>query len=231
MDGWWVESMVRDGRIVELVAWIFWVLLSITLHELAHGWAAIWQGDRTPIQLGRMTANPVVHMGVPSLILFALCGVAWGVMPVQPANFRSHKWGRLFVSAAGPLINLALALICLIATVVYVRATNTFSPLASPVGQVMFTGLYLNLALFILNMLPVPPLDGSTILGAFSFRIRMFYAQPQAAMIGLFALIIIFFWTPIGDLIFGGIAKHALEAVHTLTGFNALIEQAIESQP
>ena len=69
---WWVHDLYASGRIVELVSWIFWVLLSITLHELGHGWMAIREGDRTPIELGRMTMNPLVHMGHFSLLLFAL---------------------------------------------------------------------------------------------------------------------------------------------------------------
>ena len=72
---WWVSNFAQSGHYVELVSWIFWVLLSITLHELAHGWAAIWQGDDTPIRLNRMTANPIAHMGLPSLVVFALCGI------------------------------------------------------------------------------------------------------------------------------------------------------------
>lgn len=54
------------------------VIFSITLHELAHGWAAIWQGDRTPIETGHMTWNPLVHMGWASLLMFAIVGIAWG---------------------------------------------------------------------------------------------------------------------------------------------------------
>ena len=58
---WWAHSVFEHRGAVALIAWIFWVLVSITLHELAHGWAALWQGDRTPVEQDRMTFNPLVH--------------------------------------------------------------------------------------------------------------------------------------------------------------------------
>ncbi|MDP7006011.1 MAG: hypothetical protein QF718_07365, partial [Phycisphaerales bacterium] len=88
MSGWWVHELWNAGRGTELVSWIFWVIASITLHELAHGWAAIWEGDDTPRVTGHMSANPIVHMGLPSLILFLILGIAWGMMPVNPYRFR-----------------------------------------------------------------------------------------------------------------------------------------------
>lgn len=67
---------------------------SIVIHELAHGFAAISQGDRTPISQGHITLNPVVHMGWPSLIFLVIAGIAWGQMPVNPSKFRYPKWIR-----------------------------------------------------------------------------------------------------------------------------------------
>ena len=85
------------------------VIISIVLHELAHGWAAIWQGDDTPKMAGHMTADPMVHMGGMSLLMLALVGMAFGAMPVNPRNFRS-RFGDALVSAAGPAMNFLLAL-------------------------------------------------------------------------------------------------------------------------
>ena len=74
MSGWWVQVAWNIGP-AYLVSWIFWVLFSITLHELAHGWAALSQGDQTPRELNRMTANPLVQMGTTSLIFFFIIGI------------------------------------------------------------------------------------------------------------------------------------------------------------
>jgi hypothetical protein len=97
---------------VLLSSWVFWVLLSVMLHELAHGWAALSQGDDTPRIYGRMTPNPVVHMGWLSLILLVLTGIAWGMMPTDPSKYRWGRRGRIIVSGAGPAMNVVLWLIC-----------------------------------------------------------------------------------------------------------------------
>jgi Zn-dependent protease len=181
MGGWWVHDLWYAGRGTELVAWIFWVIFSITLHELAHGWAAIWEGDDTPRVTGHMTVNPVVHMGLPSMILFLILGIAWGMMPVNPNRFRHGKWGRILVSAAGPMMNLVIAFIVL--TVVGFVIDSYAEQ--SDVVTFLLTGGYLNLILFALNMLPVPPLDGSNILMNLSDTVARWYRHPQAQMAGL----------------------------------------------
>ena len=81
---------------------IFTVVISIVLHELAHGWAAIWQGDDTPKQAGHMTPDPMVHMGGMSLLMLALVGMAFGAMPVNPRNFRSRYGDCLLYTSPSP---------------------------------------------------------------------------------------------------------------------------------
>lgn len=185
---WWVHDLWMSGRGIELVSWIFWVIASITLHELAHGWAAIWEGDDTPRVTGHMSASPVVHMGMPSIIAFLIIGIAWGMMPVNPYQFRHGKWGRILVSFAGPAMNLAIAFVVLtvLGFIVDPSAEQTH------IETFLLTGGFLNLILFALNMLPVPPLDGSNILANLSATVGSWYRHPQAQMAGLllfFALI------------------------------------------
>ena len=143
------------------------VIISIVLHELAHGWAAIWQGDDTPRLQGHMTPDPLVHMGGFSLLMLALVGMAFGLMPVNPRNFRS-RYGDALVSAAGPAMNFLLALIALTALVVWVKASGGAAEGPAKNGQ-YFLQIFgtTNIALGIFNLLPVPPLDGSTVLGNF----------------------------------------------------------------
>src|SRR5262249_23128733 len=112
---WWVSEFLQNGRYVELASIVFWMLFSITLHELAHGWAALPEGDDTPRRLGHLTANPLVHIPQQALLMFALCGIAWGLMPVNPMRFKHGRRGDIFVSAAGPGMNLLLAIACLVA--------------------------------------------------------------------------------------------------------------------
>lgn len=200
--GWWVHDLVQAGETTRLIAWIFWVIFSICLHELAHGWAAIWQGDNTPREMGHMTMNPMVHMGPWSLLVFALIGIAWGLMPVNPARFRSGRMGRVYVAAAGPAMNVGLAIVALTGAAIWAAvATDGRLNLDDDVTIFLFTGGWLNLLLAVFNLLPVPPLDGSRILGGLSLRFYQLFEHPQAQIFGLFFMLAIFM-TPIGDVVF-----------------------------
>ncbi len=95
------------------------VVISITLHELAHGFVALSQGDDTPKRTGHLTLNPVVHMGWESIIFLCLAGIAWGQMPINPARFRHKKISNILVSAAGPILNLCLGILFSIITLVF----------------------------------------------------------------------------------------------------------------
>ncbi|MHC4989658.1 MAG: site-2 protease family protein, partial [Planctomycetota bacterium] len=164
MTHWWVTDLYQAGYVVELLSWIFWVILSITLHELAHGWVATWQGDPTPRQLGRMTANPVVHMGPTSLIIFALVGIAWGMMPTDPSRYRWRRRGRIVVAGAGPAMNLLLAVAAGGLLVLWLRVGPAGHRAFENLAVFLWMGTVLNVILAALNLLPVPPLDGSQIL-------------------------------------------------------------------
>ena len=200
---WWVHDFVQSERYIELVSWIFWVLLSITLHELAHGWVAMWQGDNTPRHLNRLTMNPLVHMGGQSLLIFAICGIAWGAMPVNPNRFRDGRKGDIYVSAAGPAMNLLIGFVCTILLTLWLWLCPEDSAAYRPAAVFLFYGVALNFILAPLNLLPIPPLDGSRILAGFSRKADEFFSNPQAVIFGMMVFIAIFFLTPIGDIFFG----------------------------
>ena len=174
---------------VYYVSWVFTVVVSIVLHELGHGVAALRQGDDTPRTSGHMTLSPLVHMGPLSLVLLFVIGIAWGQMPVNPSRFRSRH-GDAIVSAAGPAVNLVLALIGLTVLGLWLRIAPTNLP------ENLFTFLWVfgtaNLVLCLLNLLPVPPLDGSHVLASYSppFRRLMSDANNQGmflvAFVGVF---------------------------------------------
>jgi Zn-dependent protease len=195
---WWVHELYQQGLVIELVAWIFWVLLSITLHELAHGWTALWQGDDTPNRMDRLTANPLVHMGPHALIMFAVCGIAWGAMPVNPGRFRDGRRGDILVSAAGPAMNLLLGALCLLGLLLWMRLVSEDAEAYRYGVVVLHSGIALNLILAPFNLLPIPPLDGAHILAGFWRRARRWLEHPQAPMIGLFVFAGVFFMSPVG---------------------------------
>lgn len=189
MSGWWVHRVWENEGPLFLVAWIVWVIGSIVLHELAHGWAALWQGDTTPRDLGHMTPNPLVHMPGFALIVFAIAGITWGLMPINPSRFRWGPLGRALVAAAGPAMNVALALVALTATAMVLRFGDQSSQVTMNLAEFLFVGGWLNLLLAAFNLLPVPPLDGASVLGGLFRPMRDLYAKPQAAMVGLLLMV------------------------------------------
>jgi Zn-dependent protease len=193
MSGWWVADLWQRGETVLLVSWMFWVVVSIVLHELGHGYAALWQGDTTPRDSGHITINPIVHMGWFSLIALMLLGIAWGLMPVNPSRFRNGRLGWAFVAAAGPLVNLLLSVLCVVACALVVRFEPFREPLQGNLVEFCLMGAWLNLYLMCFNLLPVPPLDGSVILAGLSAAARRFYSQPAVQQFGLLVLFVVLF--------------------------------------
>ncbi len=172
MSGWWLSDLwsSQHGQVL-VVSWLVWVIFSITLHELAHGWTAVKLGDDTPIRLGHMTWNPMVHMGPYSMVVLLLLGIAWGAMPVDSSKLRG-KHADTLVTVAGPIMNFALGLITLFLLVFWlplaeghILSSVTFQdPLKTNLLIFLRTGALLNFVLMMFNLLPVPPLDGGRIL-------------------------------------------------------------------
>jgi Zn-dependent protease len=158
-------------------------ILSICLHELGHGLAALSQGDDTPSRSGHITMNPVVHMGVPSLVLLFVIGIAWGQMPVNPSRFRSRQWGDFLVSIAGPLTNLALTALFVVALQSNISFLST---------TFLTYGAIINASLFLLNMIPIPPLDGFNVFSKFFPGLQFFNSSSgQQYSQGLLMLLFI----------------------------------------
>lgn len=202
--GWWASGWASAYGWPFVIAWAVWVIASIVLHELGHGFAAIYCGDRTPINRGHMTWNPVTHMGGFSLAMFAMVGIAWGAMPVNPGNFRG-RYDDAIVSAAGPMVNAILTLLAMVVAGVCLglgARNGSFNSISeawnsgSVLGMactIAWLGAALNMALLALNLLPVPPLDGSRIIAAFVPPYRNFVYSEQGALVSLVLFALIFF--------------------------------------
>jgi Zn-dependent protease len=192
---WWLYEYYQSGGAVLVVSWVFWVIFSIVLHELSHGWAALWQGDHTPRTTGHMTWNPLVHMPPMSLLMFLVIGITWGLMPVDPGNFRWKRKGRVVVAAAGPAMNIALFTVAIIGLILWIRlgpGPDENPDLAVNVLTFLETGALLNLVLAIFNLLPLPPLDGSEILSGLSLKWYIWSRNPTFQQVGFFVLLVIF---------------------------------------
>jgi Zn-dependent protease len=158
-------------------------ILSICLHELAHGVVAIYQGDNTPIKTGHMTFNPIVLMGAESIFMLCLFGISWGAMPVDPTKFRSRQWGDLMVSAAGPLSNAMLGFI----SIGLLKASAHYQFLSR---DFFYLAAIVNFNLFLFNCLPIPPLDGFYIFSKFFPGLR----KLKNTNFGLFSLMLLMFF-------------------------------------
>jgi Zn-dependent protease len=180
-------------------SWVFIVMFSICLHEYAHAVTALNRGDDTAATQGHLTLNPLIQMGWTSLILLCVVGIAWGSVPVNPGRYRSRADSAM-VAAAGPAANVLLSVMAALLAVVFVDL-----PKISAFFQ--FAGLA-NAVLFLLNMLPVPMLDGWSVFSMFIPRMQEVGAQ-QAQSISLVALVVIFA-TPAGDLLWEG-GRYMLE--------------------
>ncbi|HDP89750.1 MAG TPA: site-2 protease family protein [Thioalkalivibrio sp.] len=148
------------------------ILFAITLHEVAHGLAARHYGDRTAEQLGRLSLNPLRHIDpvgtvIVPLVLFALSGFIFGwakPVPVDFRNLRNPKRDMALVALAGPMANLGMALIwaILMKLGMMLHASTPF--IGEPLMYMSAVGIFLNLILMVLNLLPIPPLDGGRVL-------------------------------------------------------------------
>ncbi len=199
MTGWWVADLWQRGDTVLLMSWLVWVIASIVLHELGHGFAALWEGDTTPRDTGHLTINPIVHMGWFSIIALLIMGIAWGLMPVNPSRFRHGRRGWAVVAVAGPAVNLFLSGMCIVLCAVMIRYGPQAEPLAGNLRMFLMVGGWLNVYLMLFNLMPVPPLDGSMILSGFSNTALRFFSKPGVQQFGLLVLFLAVFSTNLAD--------------------------------
>jgi Zn-dependent protease len=200
--------------VAHLVIYMVVLLLAVSAHEAGHAWMSYKFGDDTAFSQGRVTLNPVAHtdpvgtllIPIVSFILGAIGGalgsiplIGWGKpTPVNPRNWTNYKLANVMVSIAGVLANLILLVIGIVAAKIMMSQGfqiadffgKSLNPLAILVGNLML----LNLSLFVFNLLPFPPLDGSKILSTFmpeSF-------QPVFEMLEQFGFLILMFLIYIG---------------------------------
>ena len=202
---------------LDAIFYILILLMSVVIHEVAHGFAAEKLGDPTARIAGRLTLNPIKHLDpigsvlIPLLLVISNTGFIFGwakPVPYNPNNLRDKKWGTVFVASAGVLANLTLAVIFS----VVIRVLSISGIFSSSFVAVLGAVVLVNLVLFIFILIPIPPLDGSKILFALlpaKYRnIEMFmerYALP------ILILFIVFLWKYVSPLL--------LWLFATLTGF------------
>jgi Zn-dependent protease len=199
--------------ISHLLIYMVVLLLAISCHEAAHAWTSYKWGDDTAFMLGRVTLNPVAHtdpigtllIPIISFVFGALGGplgsiplIGWGKpTPVNPRKWTNYKWGNVSVSIAGVIANLILLIIGIVAAKIMIsqgfEIIDFFGRSSNPFCIFIGYLMTLNLALFVFNLLPFPPLDGSKILSTFlpASAEPMFNMLEQYGFLILMALIYI----------------------------------------
>ncbi len=166
------------------------LVFAIVVHEVSHGWVANRLGDHTARDMGRLTLNPISHIDlfgtiVMPLLLFVLTNgkMLFGYakpVPINPYNFKDPKKGMALSAIAGPAVNIAMALACsFLLRVVMVGLEGrvpepVWSWIATPVTLMLAYGIIINVVLAVLNLIPIPPLDGS--------RVVYWLLPPRPAM-------------------------------------------------
>lgn len=158
--------------IQKIVVWALPVIFAITVHEVAHGWMAKKYGDNTAYAQGRLTLNPIHHIDplgtvVLPIICLLLGGIIFGwakPVPVNGRYFKNPRKDMAMVALAGPVANLLMALAW--ALIARLGVMVNIESITLPLAYMGIAGISINLVLAVLNLIPLPPLDGSRIITA-----------------------------------------------------------------
>jgi len=202
---------------IDAVFFIAILIMSIVVHEVAHGFVALRYGDKTALYAGRLTLNPLKHLDlfgsiILPILLFFSVGFVFGwakPVPYNPNNLSDRKWGTFFVAAAGVLANFAIALI--FGLIMRFSGGLGF-------GQsfyfIMSTIVLINIALGVFNLVPIPPLDGSKILFSLlpesTYRFQMELQRYSLILLLLFIVFFIDVLYPILTLLYKAFTGFAL---------------------
>lgn len=204
-----IEEAQGMNQLTSIAIYAIPVIIAITLHEAAHGFVARLLGDDTAAKAGRVTLNPLKHIDLfgtiilPAFLLLSKAGFLFGYAKPVPVNFgalRHPKRDMIWVAAAGPAMNILLAMIS-VALLAGVLPFGKSSP--QWLASLLWSSVEINLVLAVLNLWPIPPLDGSKIaVGLLPPRLAL--PLWRLSRFGMIFLLVIFFVAPLAGLdVFG----------------------------
>lgn len=177
---------------MEYLFFVIILLFSIVIHEVAHGYMALFRGDPTAKYAGRLTLNPIKHLDLIGSIIVPILTVSTGgfifgwakPVPYNPYNLKKPRIDEVFIALAGPASNTVIALVC---GIILRLADAAILPLSAPAVNFVLAALMINVVLAVFNLIPVPPLDGSKIL----FSLLPYRLQKYRQQIELYSLILL----------------------------------------
>lgn len=170
-------------------------VIAFAYHEFAHAFVADRLGDPTPRSHGRMTLNPIPHLDRTGLIMLMIIGFGYAYTPINPRYFRGNpRTSHAIVSIAGPIMNLLIAFAMGLPVQLGLVDVQTPSQFLPSLYSFLAFGVYFNLLLFAFNMIPIPPLDGFTILlgilpADMAYRLQGLRQYSQMIFLGVFFLL------------------------------------------
>jgi Zn-dependent protease len=210
---------MSQQELVLILFQVMVLMMAFAVHESAHAYVAMRLGDPTAYMLGRVTLNPLKHLDPWGSVAIPLMSLYFGGFligwakpcPVTTRNFRHIKRDDILTSLAGPASNLAMATVALLLLIVFKHAvaggvpaietamalaqhvpvdTSAGLPTLFPIAMLLYYAVFINLLLFVFNLIPIPPLDGSHVLRQFlPYKVEQVYNQ-----IGMYGLLLIFFF-------------------------------------
>lgn len=222
---------MEELSIIQRIAiWALPILFAITVHEVAHGWVALRCGDHTAQMMGRLTLNPVPHIDpvgtvlVPGILLL-FGGVIFGwakPVPVSWDKLGNPKRDMAIVALAGPAANLIMAILWALVSRLGITLAPEFPALGVPLAYMGIAGIFINALLMMLNLIPLPPLDGGRILvgllpGPLAYKVSRIEPYGFFILLGLLFTGVLGYilWPLIDSLLtgliyFAGISKQEL---------------------
>ena len=220
--------MMNELSMLQRIAvWILPVIFAITVHEVAHGWVAKKYGDNTAAMQGRLTINPIKHIDwlgtiiIPGLLLLTGTGFIFGwakPVPVDARNFKKPRHDMAIVALAGPVSNVLMAIAWALLARIGVTVGASAENISLPLIYTGIAGISINLVLALINLLPIPPLDGSRVLSGI-LPSRLAWQYNQLERYG-FVILLILLYTKILDTILAYPMYFAQNLFFSLAGIN-----------
>ena len=208
-----LEGSDFSSALISLLLSLPVIMLALSIHETAHGFAAWKCGDDTAYNLGRLSLNPFKHLDLLGVLSMLLIGYGWAKpVPINTRNLRNPKWGMALCAAAGPLANLLLGAFSALCYGVFSALFNYLSILQIPaflltcadvLVNLCLISAYLNFVFAVFNLIPVPPFDGSRLALVFLptrlyFGIMRYERQIMLGVLGALLILNYFDLSPFG---------------------------------